>query len=69
MADGKARREQNLIPGGKSLGGDGSHSPALKTSVPESVKEDFSARARAQGSSPAKLLRKLVYDYLAQPQD
>ena len=63
--DGKARRARNLIPGGKSLSGDG-HSPELKARVPKALKAEFVAEARQQRTTPAKLLRKIVTDYLAE---
>lgn len=53
LADKMARqgvaeaRRRNLIPGGKSLGGDGSHSPRVQFRVPESLRAAAVARAGA----------------------
>jgi hypothetical protein len=63
-ADGRATRARNLIPGGKSLSGDGSHSPEIKTRVPKDVHARLIERADRDGITPARLVRHAVIEYL-----
>lgn len=58
-------RRRNLIPGGKSLGGDGSHSPRVQFRLPESLRAAAEARAAAQGVSLSVLAREALEHYLA----
>jgi hypothetical protein len=64
MADASVRlaraREANLVPGGKSLSGDGSHSPVMQTRVPAAVRARFEAIAARRGVRPSKLLREAI---------
>jgi len=64
--DGVAEaRRRNLIPGGKSLGGDGSHSPRVQFRVPESLRAAAEAKAAAEGVSLSVLAREALEHYLA----
>lgn len=54
------RRADNLVPGGKSLSGDGTHSPVLQTRVPADVRAKFQAIAARRGVRPSKLLREAI---------
>ncbi len=71
LADKMARegvaeaRRRNLIPGGKSLGGDGSHSPRVQFRVPESLRAAAEAKAAAEGVSLSVLFREALEHYLA----
>lgn len=58
-------RRRNLIPGRKSLAGDGSHSPRVQFRVPESLREAAEARAAAEGVSLSVLAREALEHYLA----
>jgi hypothetical protein len=53
-------RAANLIPGGKSLSGDGSHSPVLQARVPAQVRARFDAIAERRGVRPSRLLREAI---------
>jgi hypothetical protein len=52
--------ESNLIPGGKSLSGDGSHSPVVQARVPEEVRARLNAIAERRGVRPSRLLREAI---------
>lgn len=58
-------RRRNLIPGGKSLAGDGSHSPRVQFRVPESLRAAAEAKAAAEGVSLSVLAREALAHYLA----
>lgn len=58
-------RRRNLIPGRKSLAGDGSHSPRVQFRVPESLREAAEARAAEEGVSLSVLAREALEHYLA----
>lgn len=58
-------RRRNLIPGGKSLSGEGRHSPKVQFRVPESLREAAEARAAAEGVSLSALAREALKHYLA----
>jgi len=58
-------RRRNLIPGGKSLAGDGSHSPRVQFRVPESLRAAAEAKAAAEGVSLSVLAREALEHYLA----
>ena len=58
-------RRRNLIPGGKSLAGDGSHSPRVQFRVPESLRAAAEAKATAEGVSLSVLAREALEHYLA----
>ena len=59
-ADAAEARLRGLSRGGRSLSGDGSHSPTLRTVVPRDVSEAVKARARAEHMSVSKWLRRLI---------
>ena len=58
-------RRRNLVPGGKSLGGDGSHSPRVQFRVPRSLRAAAEAKAAAEGVSLSTLAREALEHYLA----
>lgn len=58
-------RLRNLIPGRKSLSGDGSHSPRVQFRVPDALREAAEARAAAEGVSLSALAREALEHYLA----
>jgi len=58
-------RRRDLIPGGKSLAGDGSHSPRVQFRVPESLRAAAEAKAAAEGVSLSVLAREALEHYLA----
>jgi hypothetical protein len=60
-----AARQANLIPGGKSLGGDGSHSPRVQFRIPEALRDRAAARAADEGVSLSALAREALEQYLA----
>ena len=58
-------RRRNLIPGRKSLSGDGSHSPRVQFRLPEDLREAAEARADEEGVSLSVLAREALEHYLA----
>lgn len=58
-------RSRNLIPGGKSLSGDGSHSPVVRFRVPANVSDALHARADAEGRSESAIAREALERYLS----
>jgi hypothetical protein len=54
------RTYPGLRPGGKSLSGDGSHSPRFQIRLDKTTAAKAQARAAAEGKSPAKLLREII---------
>ena len=54
-----------LVPGGKSLSGDGSHSPLFTIRLDKATTQAVRERARREGKSPAKLLRQIVVAHVA----
>lgn len=64
LAEKAFRRADNLVPGGKSLSGDGSHSPIMQTRVPAEVRAKFQAIAARRGVRPSKLLREAIDQFL-----
>src|SRR5664279_2181123 len=58
-------RRRNLIPGRKSLSGDGSHSPRVQFRVPESLLAAAEAKAAEEGISLSTLARDALAHYLA----
>ena len=58
-------RRRNLVPGRKSLSGDGSHSPRVQFRVPESVIAEAERRAEQDGVSLSTLARTALVHYLA----
>ena len=64
----EAERQQRagLIPGGKSLAGDGSHSPVLRLVVSPVTKKKVEQIATNQGMSVSRWLRGVVEERLAE---
>ena len=58
-------RRRNLIPGRKSLAGDGSHSPRVQFRVPEPLRAAAEAKAAEEGVSLSVLAREALEHYLA----
>lgn len=59
-------REANLVPGGKSLSGDGKHSPVVQTRVSETTRAKLQAIAADRGMSVSKLSRQILDDFVEQ---
>lgn len=59
-------RKKNLIPGGKSLSGDGSHSPSLRVRLPKDLKDDLDELADRRGKSTSSVARDAITQYVAQ---
>jgi hypothetical protein len=58
------RRKANLIPGRKSLGRDGSHSPTVQFRTPR--KAEAEELAHELGITPSELARRALHQYLDQ---
>lgn len=61
---GRDRSNANLIPGRKSLSGDGEHSPVMQTRVPAAVQARFREIAARRGVRPSKLLREAIDQFI-----
>ena len=61
-AAGLARRTANLLPGRKSLGGDGSVSPVVQFRTPR--KREAEELARELGIRPSELARRALDEFL-----
>lgn len=57
-------RAANLIPGGKSLSGDGTHSPIVQTRVPTVVHAKLQAIAAVRCVSVSKVLREAIDEFV-----
>jgi hypothetical protein len=57
-------RSANLIPGGKSLSGDGTHSPIVQARVSASVRAKLDAIAERRGVRPSRLLREAIDQFI-----
>jgi hypothetical protein len=55
-----ARHYPGLVPGGKSLSGDGSHSPRFQIRLDAKTAAAVRAEAKTEGKSVAKFLRETV---------
>lgn len=62
--EAKARSRANLIPGGKSLSGEGKKSPVVQFRVPEGLRALLDERAEEEGVTPSRLARKALEKYL-----
>jgi len=64
----EAERQQRagLIPGGKSLSGDGSHSPVFQVTLGADTARKLRAKAAQDGTSVSKCLRSMVERDLAE---
>jgi len=58
-------RYRGLIPGGKSLSGDGSHSPVLRLVVSPDTRDEVARRAKSEKMSVSRWLRGAVEEKLA----
>lgn len=58
-------RAKNLIPGGKSLNGDGSHSPVLQVRLPTALKLELQEKAKHEKRSASAVAREAIEKYLA----
>lgn len=65
LADEMLARVKNLRPGGKSLSGDGRHSPVVQVRVSEHTRDRLQAIAKARKMSVSKLSRKVLDDFVA----
>lgn len=54
----------NLRPGGKSLSGDGKHSPVVQVRVSEHTRDKLRAIAKRRGMSVSKLSRKVLDEFV-----
>jgi len=59
------QRYPGLRPGGKSLSGDGSHSPVLRVVVSPDTRDKIEHAAKADGMSVSRWLRRTVEEKLA----
>jgi hypothetical protein len=57
-------RSANLIPGGKSLSRDGTHSPVVQARVSASVRAKLDAIAERRGVRPSRLLREAIDQFI-----
>lgn len=57
-------RKRNLVPGGKSLSGEGEASPSVQFRVPEQLRDELARQAEAEGVSPSRLARVALAEYL-----
>uniref|UniRef100_A0AAU8GQH8 CopG antitoxin n=1 Tax=Mycobacterium phage JustASigh TaxID=3158894 RepID=A0AAU8GQH8_9CAUD len=57
-------REANLVPGGKSLSGEGKHSPVVQVRVSESTKALLAGIAKSRKMSVSKLSRQVLDDFV-----
>jgi hypothetical protein len=58
-------RRRNLIPGGKSLNGDGTHAPRVQFRVTDEIRDRAQRRADVEGISLSALARRALERYLA----
>jgi hypothetical protein len=54
----------NLRPGGKSLSGNGKHSPVVQVRVSEQTRDKLRAIAKTRGMSVSKLSRKVLDQFV-----
>jgi predicted HicB family RNase H-like nuclease len=58
-------RRRNLVPGRKSLGRDGAHSPVIQVRVPADLRQAAEERAEADHVSVSVLVRRALESYLS----
>ncbi|MCL2482677.1 MAG: DNA-binding protein [Propionibacteriaceae bacterium] len=63
-AEQMARQYPGLRPGGKSLSGDGSHSPVLRLVVSKETRDKVDAAAEQANMSVSKWLRRVIEEKL-----
>lgn len=56
----------HLRPGGKSMTGDGAHSPTISLRVPATMKTRLDELARDAGMGTSKYVRQIIDEHLAQ---
>jgi len=66
-ADEAERTYSGLIPGGKSLSGDGTHSPRIAFVVSPIARDEIVRRAAAEKMSVSRWLRRVVERELSTP--
>jgi hypothetical protein len=59
-------RTRNLVPGRKSLGGEGKHSPVIQFRGPAHLRDAVEARAQAGELSVSGVARRALESYLAE---
>jgi hypothetical protein len=60
-----AKKYPGLLPGGKSLSGDGSHSPVIRSVVSKTTKERVREAAKMAGVTESKWVRLTIEEKLA----
>lgn len=60
LADAAERRRANLIPGRKSLSGNGAHSPVIQVRVPADLQHELIHIADSRGVSLSKAVRDIL---------
>lgn len=64
LAETHFERARNLIPGGKSLSGDGTHSPVVQARVSVETRSRLDAIAERRGVRPSRLLREAIVQFI-----
>jgi len=64
LAEKAFRPSDNLIPGGKSLSGNNTHSPVVQTRVPAAVHAKLQGLADRRHVSVSKLLREAINQFV-----
>lgn len=64
LAEKAFRPSDNLIPGGKSLSGNNTHSPVVQTRVPATVHAKLQVLADRRHVSVSKLLREAINQFV-----
>lgn len=64
LAEEHFGRSRNLVPGGKSLSGDGSHSPVVQARVSFEVRTRLDAIAERRGVRTSRLLREAIDQFI-----
>jgi predicted HicB family RNase H-like nuclease len=62
ISRGRERSKENLVPGGKSLSGDGEVSPPINVRVPKVIRKQLQEMAEMRGASLSKLARQTLED-------
>lgn len=57
-------RQRNLVPGRKSLSGNGSHSPTIQYRVPVSLRDAAEKLSAVEGVTVSKLARRALEEYV-----
>ncbi len=67
-AEAAERRIAGLVPGGKSLSGEGKHSPVVQVRVSEATQGKLKRIAEARRMSVSKLSRQVLDEFVAKAQ-